>query len=121
MEPVTDPEIVRHLRERGCPEHIWRGGREGLIRRWEAFVAEVERGYPLGLDDYRDDLDTRALIAEAGLDDQVRDADERLRPLLTATGTRIWESGPGNPFWDFGYPRNASGELLEELLAARLA
>jgi len=118
---MTDPEITQHLRERACPEHIWRAGREGLIRRWEAFVAEVERGYPLGLDDYRNDLDTRALIAEVGLENEVRDADERFRRLLTATGTRVWESAPGNPFWDFGYPLNSSGELREELRSARLA
>ena len=24
---------------------------------------------------------------------------------------RVWESGPDNAFWDFGYPRNAGAEF----------
>ena len=27
----------------------------------------------------------------------------------------VWESAPGDPFWDFGYPVNAGAELLEGL------
>jgi hypothetical protein len=27
----------------------------------------------------------------------------------------VWESAPGNPFWDFGYPGNAGPNLLEDL------
>jgi hypothetical protein len=26
----------------------------------------------------------------------------------------------GEPFWDFGYPRNASGDLIRDLTAAGL-
>ncbi len=48
-----------------------RRGGEGLVRRWRDFVAQVEKGYPLGLDDYRNDLDVRTLIAVTGLDTEV--------------------------------------------------
>jgi len=118
---MTDPELVEYLRENGYPQHICSAGRTGLLAKWAAFVDEVERGYKLGLEDYRNDLDLRAILALAGLDDAARADDERLRRLLTATDKRVWESSPGDPFWDFGYPKNASGELLEDLKAEALA
>ena len=40
--------------------------------------------------------------------------------LLTATDMRVWESGPDNAFWDFGYPRNAGAALLEDLRREKL-
>ena len=118
---MTDPELAEYLRENGYPEHISRAGRTGLLAKWAAFVDDVERGYKLGLEDYRNDLDLRAILALAGLDAAARADDERLRRLLTATDKRVWESSPGDPFWDFGYPKNASGELLADLKAEALA
>ena len=41
---MSDDEVIQYLRENGYPEHVVRGGREGLLRRWRAFVGEVERG-----------------------------------------------------------------------------
>ena len=76
----------------------------------------AERGYPLGLEDYRNDLDLRAMIERAGTpDEEVRSLDQRFRRLLVATDRRVWESAPGNPFWDFGYPANSGEELKEGL------
>jgi len=118
---MTDQELADYLRENGYPEHVCRAGRAGLLARWGRFVDEVERGYKLGLEDYRNDLDLRAVIALAGLDAEARADDERLRGLLTATDKRVWESSHENPFWDFGYPKNASGDLLEDLRAEGLA
>jgi len=113
---MTDAEIRDYLRENGYPEHIVREGRAGLLRRWREFVERVERGYSLGLEDYRNDLDVRAIIALAGAEnDAVRSLDERLKKILIATDKRVWESAPGNPFWDFGYPANAGEALLEDL------
>jgi len=86
-----------------------------LISRWRAFVGEAERGYPLGLDDYRNDLDLRSLIAEAGLEQSVEQDDARLRALLIRTEETLWESDSPNAFWIRGYPGNASGALLEDL------
>jgi hypothetical protein len=41
--------------------------------------------------------------------------------MLTDREKRVWESSPAEPFWDFGYPRNAKGELLEDLKNEKLA
>ena len=108
--------VREYLEDNGYPRHLVEGGREGLIRRWREFVNEVEQGYKLGLEDYRNDLDVRMIIeqAEAG-NGEVRELDERLRKMLVPTEQRLWESGPGKPFWDFGYPRNVSGHLLRDL------
>jgi hypothetical protein len=113
---MTDAEIHNYLRDNGYPGHIVREGRDGLLRRWREFVEAVERGYSLGLEEYRNDLDVRAIIALAGAEDgQVRALDDRLNTLLTSRQVRVWESGPGDPFWDFGYPQNAGPELIEGL------
>lgn len=118
---MTDLELEHYLRENGYPEHICRAGRSGLVALWKQFVKEVERGYKLGLEDYRNDLDVRALIAQVGLDSAVAQEDARLEQMLINGDIRVWESSPGNPFWDFGYPKNASGDLLEDLKAEGLA
>jgi hypothetical protein len=112
---MTDAETRRYLRENGYPEHIVRGGKAGLIDRWRRFVDEVEEGYEFGIEDYRNDLDLRGVIRLVGAEAEVSDADERLRAMLTNTDRRIWESGEGNLFWDFGYPRNASREFIDSL------
>lgn len=114
---MTADQIANYLRENGYPEHIVRGGREGLLRRWREFVEQVERGYSLGLEDYRNDLDIRAILRLVGADadPEVASLDERLKRLLISTTTRVWESAPGDPFWDFGYPANAREDLLEGL------
>jgi hypothetical protein len=119
---MEDAELAAYLDDNGYPEHIVTAGRAGLIRRWCEFVSEVEHGYQYRLHDYRHDLDIRGILALTGLDADpaVQDADERLRPLLTHTEQRVWESAPGGAFWDFGYPRKASGRLLQDLKAEGL-
>jgi hypothetical protein len=117
---MTDAEIQAYLRDNDYPEHIVRDGRAGLVRRWREFVEQVERGYSLGLEDYRNDLDVRAILSLAGGEDaEVRTLDERLKKMLTSE-VRVWESAAGDPFWDFGYPRNAGADLLGDLQAAGL-
>jgi hypothetical protein len=103
------------LRERGAAVHVVSGGAEGLIAAWRNFVAQVEAGYPLGLDDYRNDLDIRTLIEVARLSDQVAEEDARLRRMLAHPEVVIWESDVPDAFWVRGYPVNASGELLEDI------
>ena len=117
---MTDAEIQAYLRANAYPEHVVREGRAGLVRRWREFVEQVERGYSLGLEDYRNDLDVRAILAVAGGEDhEVRSLDQRLKKMLTC-GVRVWESAAGDPFWDFGYPRNAGEDLLSDLRAEGL-
>ncbi|MEO7143261.1 MAG: hypothetical protein ABI165_07120 [Bryobacteraceae bacterium] len=114
---MTDHEIQDYLRDNGYPSHIVRGGGPGLVKRWTDFVGEVERGYQYGLEDYRNDLDLRGIIALIGLEDQVKDLDARFESVLIDRNLRVWESAAGNPFWDFGYPKNAGQELLADLRA----
>ena len=45
MLKMTEAQIREYLRTRGCPEFVWQGGGQGLIKRWNEFVAEVEKGY----------------------------------------------------------------------------
>jgi hypothetical protein len=118
---MTDVQLQDYLRENGYPERVVREGRAGLLRRWREFVDQVERGYSLGIEDYRNDLDVRGILALAGIEDDTLGAlDARLQKLLTATGVRVWESGPGDAFWDFGYPRNAGTDLLDDLRREKL-
>lgn len=112
---MTDSEMAAYLRDNGYPEHIALAGRAGLIQRWRKFIEEVERGYKFGLEDYRNDLDLRGIIAMVGLDEDVRQLDERFKTLLIDTDTRVWESSAANPFWDFGYPKNAGAKLIEDI------
>jgi hypothetical protein len=114
--------VEEYLRENGYPEHVVREGRAGLVRQWREFVEQVERGYRLGLEDYRNDLDVRAILAQAGAEDEeILALDERLKKLLVACDRRVWESAPGEPFWDFGYPQNAGPGLLDDLRGEELA
>lgn len=117
---MTEAEIVQYLEDNGYPEHVRRGGSAGLIVRYREFVDEVERGYRFGLEDYRNDLDLRGIIKLVDLDDKVVEIDERFKKLLKAHDKRVWESSAGDPFWDFGYPRNASGDLRADLKAEEL-
>jgi len=114
---MTDEEVRQFLEDNGYPAHVVEGGREYLVRRYREFVDEVERGYDFGIHEYRHDLDLRGVIALLDLDREVAAEDERLAAMLTGTDTRVWESGAGSPFWDFGYPRNARGRLLSDLRA----
>ncbi len=112
---MTDEEMATYLRDNGYPEHLVRAGRAGLIERWRKFVEQVEKGYKFGLEDYRNDLDLRGIIAMLGLNDEVSELDRRFEALLTDREKRVWESTAENPFWDFGYPGNARGGLMEDL------
>lgn len=114
---MTEAEIRKYLEDNGYPRHVVDGGREGVLNRYRKFVEEVERGYQFSIFDYRNDLDGRAILSLIGADAEVKDLDDRLRYMLTAADRRIWESAPGDPFWDFGYPRNVRGDLLEDLKA----
>jgi hypothetical protein len=112
---MTDAELANYLRDNGYPEHLARAGRAGLIERWRKFVEQVEHGYKFGLEDYRNDLDLRGIIALAGLDSEVAELDRRFEAMLIDREMRVWDTSASNPFWDFGYPRNAGRELREDL------
>lgn len=118
---MNDEKIRELLEEYGYPPHVVNKGRAGLVEAWRQFVESVEHGYKHGLYDYRNDLDTRGIIARLGLEGEVRDLDERFRAALIHTDLKVWDSDVENAFWVFGYPRKSGHELLEDLRAEGLA
>lgn len=117
---MTDEKIRQLLEDYGYPPHIVKRGRAGLVDAWRKFVEQVEHGYKSGLYDYRNDLDTRGVIARLGLDPEVNELDERFRQALIHTDRKVWESDIEDAFWIFGYPRKSSNELIEDLKAEGL-
>lgn len=111
---MTDP-ISEFLAGRGAPEHLVKGGAEGLMSRWHDFVERAEAGYSFGLEDYRNDLDLRSLIELAGIGPAVASDDARLRKLLTHTDVELWSSDVEGAWWVRGYPRNSGALLMEDL------
>ena len=58
----------------------------------------MERGYRLGLEDYRNDLDMRGILELAGAaDDEVQRTGRALEALLAPAERRVWESAPASP------------------------
>ena len=117
---MNDNEFRALLKAKGYGDHMSEMGRDRLLARWMEVVLLVERGYPFGLDDYRNDLDVREAISATGLDRDAAEADSRFRDLLTATDKRVWRSDIENDFWNLGYPKNASGTLLSDLKESKL-
>lgn len=134
---MTQPEPVRRLlEERGCAEDVVAGGLEGLVAEWERTVRQVDDGYPLGLDDYLNDLDGRQLIEDAldvasesqrlALEERVHRADERMRALVKMLGECLWGRRvaevegwtPDEQWWYFAVPASP-GPLLREDLEER--
>lgn len=113
---MSEAEVKAFLKENGYPEHLVKGGKKGLIASYEKFVDTVEKGYSLNLEDYRNDLDLRALLSRLGLQADVEDADKRFRKCLVFSSESVWDC-EDNPdaFWLYGYPRNAKDDLLDDL------
>ena len=113
---MHDP-VSQFLAQRGAAPQLVAGGAPALLGRWRDFVNQVESGYALGLEDYRNDLDLRTLIALAGIAPQVAEDDARLLALLTRTDLEIWSSDAEDAWWTRGYPINAGATLIEDLQA----
>ena len=132
MMAREDP-VREFLEARGCPEHIVDGGLEGLLERWESAVDDVDEIYPLGLDDYLDDMDIRELIegailaappeARRGALKRLEKTDARMKKLLVPSGRCLWGSDlaeqhdwtPQRNWWYFMQPREPGPELKEDL------
>lgn len=128
------PDPVRELLERrGCPDHVIEAGLEGLLDQWEHTVDDVEDVYPLGLDDYLNDLDGRQLLSDA-LEivsereravalARVEKADQRMKALVVPAGRCLWgvdmaeqhDWTPMRNWWYFTQPRELGAELREDL------
>jgi hypothetical protein len=127
-DPVRD-----YLRRSGAPYSVVAQGLRGLVENWERVVDQVVGGYPLGLDDYLNDMDGRQLLQNA-LDlapDEVRDAflprvhdaDMRIRLDLVPAGRCLWGSIVAEEeqwldevnWWYFEKPRSPGPRLKQEL------
>ena len=120
---MTEREIKQFLGDNGYPAHVVKDGKKGLLKRWRTFVEEVERGYKLGLEDYRNDLDLRGIISILKLDAEIVEYDARLKKMLAHPEILVWETSEDRKaaFWIHGYPKNASGDLLADLRTEGLA
>ncbi len=128
MDPVRD-----FLKDKGCADHIVKGGLPGLVEHWEQVVQSVARGYDLGLDDYLNDLDGRQILEEAlaiaktdqkeEYGERVRRADGLMQSVVKPAGKCLWgkdlarTSGwtPERNWWYFSRPIQANPELLSEI------
>jgi hypothetical protein len=125
--------VREFLEAEGCPEHMIEAGLDGLIEQWEYAVEDVEEGYPLGFDDYLDDMDSRQLLegslavapAEQRRDalPRVRAADERMKELLVTAPGCLWGADAAaehgwtaeKNWWYFRVPREPGPELAEDI------
>jgi hypothetical protein len=84
---MSEDQIKEYLKNRGCPEFVWRGSSENLLRRWKDFVEQVEKGYCANclIQEYWNDLDIRELIHYVGIENTVTELDQRFTEMLTAT------------------------------------
>lgn len=131
---MTVAETREFLRARGCPEPVVSAGADGLVEEWERVVEQVERGYPLGLDDYLNDMDGRELIAalmhavaRALTPVQKRRlvaADERMRAAVEPLAHCLWGDrlaaangwDAGRNWWYFSRPVDPGPDLAQELV-----
>jgi hypothetical protein len=128
---MTGTEIARFLRERGCPEDMAAGGATGLVTEWERTVEQVRDEYPLGFDDYLNDLDVRQIIEEtlrafpdsfdAPLRQRVAEADRAMRAAVEPIEECVWGEATAEEegwtaernWWYFSLPIKR-GPLLQE-------
>ena len=134
---MTSNDPVREfLAGRGAPEDVVSSGLDGLVAEWERTVRQIESGYPLGLDDYLNDLDGRQLLedvlevaAEVARDTATKRleiADARARRNVRWVDECLWGARvadregwtrDGN-WWYFAVPRSPGPLLREDLDAS---
>jgi len=130
---VSQDAVRDLLRRRGAPEHLVEGGLAGLVAEWEKTAQSVATGYPLGLDDYLNDMDLRQLLNDA-LDcandiarlrvlERLTRADDLLRAHSVPMQRCLWGEAvaryhgwePERSWWYFRQPRDPGPELAEDL------
>jgi hypothetical protein len=97
--PPPDDALQRYLAARGLPIEARQRGLRGLVRAWES-VARGAADYDLTLDDWRNDLDLRDIIAGAfalappraqrEVHDLLERADAQFRAGTTDAGRPLW-------------------------------
>lgn len=130
-EPADRVRAV--LIERGAPEHVVKGGVDGLVRAWERTALELERGYDDSLDELLNDLDGRQMLSEllelvsnAATPEQsarIEVADKRVRSNVTISDDCLWGAENARKrrwtkkrnWWYFARPMQPGLELAREL------
>jgi hypothetical protein len=116
-------ELLERLdRDSGRPASL-----NDLLSRWQAFVAEVERGYDDSIYEYTNDLSVRdrldALVKEASpslkakLETAVAPTDQRFMDATDEAGRPLSEAGGELAQWWHRVPRRRLGELAADLKA----
>lgn len=132
-EPYEGESVRDFLRRRGAPDVVVEHGLMGLVEQWERAVEDIARGYPLGLDDYLNDLDGRQLLHEAlgaasdvdraRVRDRLAAADARARARAVIRDRCVWgeevaryhDWNRERNWWYFAIPREPGRDLAEEL------
>jgi hypothetical protein len=125
--------IREYLEQKGCAEHVVKGGLEGLIETWEVVVNEVAHGYDLTLDDYLNDMDGRQLIEEViphaskashkALIKKLHRLDAILKTLVEPRENSLWGNNSAQEhgwtrekhWWYFSQPKQPGPDLRAEL------
>ncbi|MBK7645028.1 MAG: hypothetical protein IPJ19_18610 [Planctomycetes bacterium] len=130
MDPVR-----AYLLQLGAAEHVVAGGLLGLVERWERIAQETAAGRVLDLDNWRNDLDTRQLLADAlphapapesaRFHSRLAAADLELRRATQPLPACIWPAAvakregwqPRSNWWYFVRPTRLGPEFAAELEA----
>ncbi len=129
---MNDP-VIEFLQNKGCGDHILKGGLPGLVETWENVVEAVADEYQLGLDDYLNDLDSRQLLHDAlavapaadkaKYDHRINEADEQMKSLTTKIEECLWSDEVAEEegwrakenWWYYRIPISAGEDLMDEL------
>ena len=124
-----------YLIERGLPPAVCRRGLPGLVSGWAAVACDAAR-YDLTLDDWRNDLDLRDIIAGAfelapederiATRDALEGADLLFRDGTVDAGRPLWGSTEhhadaaevARQWWYRRYPAHPGHTMREDLVAA---
>ena len=126
-----DDEVRTRLQSMGTSEQVIAGGLDGLVSKWEAFAREIEIGYKLDIDSYRNDVDVRQLIGDLithvptipkekirrihKADDSVRQSSKIAKCIWSDSIARKEGWTAEKNWWYFIIPRNLGGELRGDL------
>ena len=130
---MHDEAVTRFLKGRGIPDDMAESGLEGLVSGWERTATQVRAGYPLGLDDYLNDVDGRQLIEETvaatpgaasdGLRNRIEAADVAMQEAIVPAEECLWGDElaeregwtAADNWWYFGLPRDPGPQMTQEL------
>lgn len=136
MSELPEDPLTAYLIGQGAPYAIVASGLLGLVENWERIVGVVVSGYPLGLDDYLNDMDGRQMLENAlelvpvdarrAFVDRVRNADHRMLEVLMPAGRCLWggiaaeDEGwtPERNWWYFQIPKQPGERLGNDLETA---